>query len=185
MQRTIFTMAAVVAITLLFTQAGCGGGGDSTTTQTVTATPTPNNASIPTVMARRIITSDGTPGVFVVWQTSVDVPVQNVIEYQIYRDGQIIGTRTQAVNNFSDVATGVPTTLAYNKITEHGGDFGGNNGSGTQSQTTNSLTQFTTTVSPLVASVPVRYQIRVIYQEVVDGVITYRETYLPDEATVP
>lgn len=103
---------------------GCGGSGNSTSNTTIptaTATPTPNASPTPAsgivpTTATRFTNAQGVAGVRVAWSLGADVTPSNVVEYHVFRDGQIVGVATPLQNTFDDLVMGDFTNLTANSV---------------------------------------------------------------------
>ncbi len=88
------------------------------------------------------ISSDGSGSrVLVTWDPSSDIPRNNVIEYQVYRDGQIIAALPPTVFRFEDSAQ-LNGTVVFNEIA-----YGGSQNIPTTTGTTATATTTTTTTT--------------------------------------
>jgi TolB-like protein len=127
----------------------------------------------------------------ITWQPASDIPINNIIEYQIFRDDEIIGVTSREttrfvdrpfLNNFTTITyqyitfgnnpNGTPgnggtntTTTTTGGNTGNTGNTGGNNNNNGQSLPTNLAAQ-TVNVTPMPVGAPHRYSVRILYQQV-------------------
>jgi hypothetical protein len=153
----------LISVAVIASLNGCGGGSDSpsttatpTPTPTVTPTPTPTPSGIPPIIARAFA-EPSVPGandasaarVEVRWSAPSDVPVNNILEYHVYRDNQIIGVTTRNQTNFTDgpLPDGGFNTVTFQRLTPGG-----------------SLEQIITSLTALAVGVSHTYSVEVLYQ---------------------
>ena len=142
---------------LLLCLTGCGGGGDSSD---------PGASSV--VAARATLTTSANPAVTLQWAPPLDISVQRLVEYQLFRNGNRIGATNKNTGSFLD--------------TQAEGSFSYQEASGTN------LLQRTGSHSPLRPGEMQRYQVRVVFQRIeATGETTYAESILntPGVATTP
>ena len=141
--------------------AGCGGSDNGGTSPTPSPSPSPSpsttpTAGLPKIMARAYQRVGSQPQIFVTWEAPTDIATTSIIEYQIYRDSQIIGVATPNNRAFYD-SIDLPTPLTYNTVA-----FGGAAISGTSPAST--LQQITTPVTALAFGAAHIYSLQVVYQ---------------------
>lgn len=104
------------------------------------------------------------------WESASDVPFNNIVQYHVFRDGQIIAALPRSQRSFVDQPTGLLpfdyTTLAF------GGDGGGGNNNGGAALGTELDTVEDVVPPPLRVGVPHRYQVNVLYQRLLAPVAT-------------
>lgn len=89
--------------------------------------PRTNSSGLSVLRARAysdpsdITSGDSSGRVLITWEPAADIPQPNVIEYHIYRDGQIIGFTNQANTQYIDSPALAGQQLTYNQIQFGGG----------------------------------------------------------------
>lgn len=153
-RRSLFSLASSLCLASVFAATGCGGGGgDSTNPRD------PGASSV--VAARATLAPDSNVQVLVQWAAPLDVSVQRIVEYQIFRDGERIGAVGKTGREFRDTTT--KEDFVFQRIENDG----------------TNLVASSDKHSPLRPGTSVRYQVHVLFQRIeASGVTTFTESVL-------
>ncbi|MBC8102272.1 MAG: hypothetical protein H7Z41_06770 [Cytophagales bacterium] len=125
----------------------------------------------------------------ITWSDRSGIPINNIVEYHVYRNNQIVAKVSPGVRIFID-SPDLPTTFTYQQIGFAGGggtnfsgqnsgtttttNTGTNNGGGNAGGNTNNvgpnqpteLVDVIATITPLAVGTPVTYKVTTLYQQI-------------------